>query len=136
MSKLSPNAACPCGSGMKYKKCCQKFHKGAVPVNALELMKSRYAAYAAGESGYIIKTTHPENPDYTDDRKKWKESIDAFSRDNEFLSLQILEFIDGENKAFVTFEALLSSGTLKEKSRFLKVNGIWLYHSGEIDISL
>lgn len=132
MKKLSPNAPCPCGSTQKYKKCCAIYHKGALPKNALLLMKSRYSAYAAGDSKYIIKTTHPNNSDYTDDIKSWKQSINAFSKQTEFLELEILEFIDGEEEAFVSFKAKLSSGEMLEKSRFLKLENRWLYESGVV----
>jgi len=130
MAKFSPNLPCPCQSGLKYKKCCAPYHKGAVPKNALLLMKSRYSAYAVGESGYIIKTTHPDNPDYTEDIKAWRASIDLFSRQTLFQGLEIIEWIDGEEEAFVTFSASLSGGVLREKSRFLKVDGQWLYVDG------
>jgi len=130
MGKFSPNEPCPCGSKKKYKKCCAVYHKGALPSTALSLMKSRYCAYAAGDSNYIIKTTHPDNPDYTSDINSWKESILCFSEHTHFLSLEIIDFIDGEKEAFVTFNAQLSSGDLKEKSRFLKLHGRWLYVDG------
>ena len=94
-------------------------------------MKSRYSAYATGESAYIIKTTHPINSDYTEDTKSWKSSIDLFSEQTLFQGLEILEYIDGEKEAFVTFRALLSDKALIEKSRFLKVDGRWLYADGE-----
>lgn len=94
-------------------------------------MKSRYSAYAIGDSDYIIKTTHPDNPDYTEDTKAWKAPIDLFSQQTQFQELEILEWTDGEEEAFVTFKASLSSGVLIEKSRFLKVDGRWLYRSGE-----
>ncbi|UFH59683.1 YchJ family protein [Sulfurovum mangrovi] len=132
MAKVSPNIPCPCGSQKKYKKCCAVYHKGALAPDALSLMKSRYSAYAAGNADYIIKTTHPDNPDYTTDRTSWKKEIDLFSKHTEFLGLKILEFIDGEEEAYVTFEALLSSGMLHEKSRFLKSGGVWLYVDGVI----
>lgn len=128
--KPSPNILCPCGSGNKYKKCCSRYHKGAFAPDALSLMKSRYCAYAVGNSSYIIKTTHPDNPDYTTDLKSWKESILRFSRQTNFLSLEIINFIE-EEETFVTFIARLSSGELKEKSRFLKLHGQWLYIDGE-----
>ncbi len=76
-------------------------------------------------------TTHPNNPDYTEDKENWRKSILDFSQNTQFIGLKILDFIDGENEAFVTFEALLDSGILKEKSRFLKEEGKWLYESGE-----
>ena len=31
MAKYSVNDKCPCGSNIKYKKCCQAFHKGKLP---------------------------------------------------------------------------------------------------------
>jgi len=132
MKKISPNSSCPCGSKHKYKKCCAIYHKGAVPKTALLLMKSRYSAYACNQASYIIKTTHPNNSDYTTETKLWKESIEEFSKTTEFLKLKIVEFIEGEEEAFVTFKAQLSSGDMIEKSRFLKVNHFWLYESGEI----
>jgi len=95
-------------------------------------MKSRYSAYAAGDSKYIIKTTHPNNPNYTADTKSWKESINAFSKHTQFLGLEILEFIDGEEEAFVTFKAKLSSGDMVEKSRFFKLENRWVYESGVV----
>lgn len=132
MKKISPNTLCPCGSQQKYKKCCAVYHKGAVPKNALLLMKSRYAAYAVGESSYIIKTTHPNHPDYSTDTKSWRADIDLFAQYTDFLGLEIMEFVEGEEEAFVTFKAKLSSGDMVEKSRFLKVKGRWLYESGII----
>ena len=131
MQKPSPNLPCPCGSGVKYKKCCQKYHKGALPANAQLLMRSRYSAYAFGLADYIIKTTHPDNSDFTPETKQWKEEILQFSQGTEFLGLKVTHFTDGKKEAFVTFEASLSSGLLKEKSRFLKENDRWLYVDGE-----
>lgn len=130
MKKLSSNDPCPCGSGVKYKKCCARFHKGALAPDALSLMKSRYSAYAVGDARYIIRTTHPENPDYSEDRKAWREEILNFCRANDFLGLEILDFssID-EKRATVEFVATLSGGVIREKSLFLMEDGEWLYHS-------
>ncbi len=135
MNKISPNTPCPCGSREKYKKCCQIYHKGARPKTALLLMKSRYVAYAIGDADYIIKTTHPDNLDYNKDKKSWKMSIDSFCKETDFLALEILDFLDGDEESFVSFVAQLSSGEMKEKSRFLKVDDVWLYESGEVNLS-
>ncbi len=89
MAKPSPNLSCPCSSGTKYKRCCQKYHKGALPHNAELLMRSRYSAYALGLSDYIINTTHPDNPDYNEDTKQWREEIDIFSRYTQFEKLEV-----------------------------------------------
>ena len=133
MKKPSPNAPCPCGSGIKYKKCCARYHKGALAPDALTLMKSRYSAYAVGDAKYIIKTTHPDNSDYSEETKLWERSILDFCQSTDFLGLKIIAFADAINEAYVTFEADLSSGLLHEKSRFLKVDGHWLYIDGIVD---
>jgi SEC-C motif-containing protein len=97
-------------------------------------MRSRYSAYALGLAEYIIHTTHPTNSDFTDDRTQWRDEIIAFSRGTQFHKLTIISFTDGEVEAYVTFEASLSSGMLKEKSRFLKEAGRWLYVEGDFEI--
>ncbi len=94
-------------------------------------MKSRYSAYALGQSRYIIDTTHPDNPDYTEDTAVWIAGIEAFSEPTEFRRLEILEFIDGDKEAFVTFRATFGDGEMVERSRFVREGGRWLYHSGE-----
>lgn len=94
-------------------------------------MRSRYSAFALGLCDYIMATTHPNNPDYTDDQESWRQTLLSFSRTTRFIGLKILEFMDGENEAFVTFEARLDGGVLTEKSRFLKIEGKWLYADGE-----
>ena len=68
--KFSPNNVCPCGSTKKYKKCCKPFHdKIFSPKTALELMKSRFCAFAVLNAEYIIFTSHENNPDFTNDLK-------------------------------------------------------------------
>lgn len=135
--KFSPNNLCPCGSGIKYKKCCQIFHKGKVANTALELMKSRYSAYFVDNSDYIIKTTHKENPDFTPEIKKWKEDILAFTKGSTFKKLEILEYYLDDLDSYVKFRVELyiqnKDESFTEKSKFLKVDDKWLYHSGIIE---
>ena len=130
MAKFSPNSLCPCGSYIKYKKCCSKYHKGALAPTAQLLMKSRYSAYATGESLYIIQTTHSDNHDFTTDIKTWQKDINHFSEQTEFLDLKIVEVDEGDRESYITFHATLSSGKLIEKSHFLKIDGRWLYVNG------
>lgn len=129
--KISANTPCPCHSGKKYKQCCQPYHKGILPSDAHKLMRSRYSAFALDLADYIMETTHPDNPDYTENKAVWKKSILEFSQNTRFLGLKIGECIDREEVAYVTFEAIFGQGSLTEKSRFLKVGGKWLYESGE-----
>ncbi len=129
--KISVNNPCPCGSKKKYKLCCQKYHKGAIAKDALTLMKSRYSAYVVGDAKYIMKTTHPDNPDYHDDKAVWQKEIEDFSEQTTFKSLKILSFEEGE-VSYVHFIATFETGILDEKSHFTQVKSAWLYLGGEI----
>ena len=132
--KLSPNTTCPCGSLIKYKKCCKIFHDGVNPKTAEELMRSRFCAYYLNKTDYIIETTHPNNPDYTMNIDSWKKDIMNFSEYTDFIKLEIYETIEGKKESFVHFKATLKQGDLdasfNENSRFLKVNEKWLYIDG------
>ena len=134
--KFSPNNICPCGSLKKYKKCCKPFHdKITFPKTALELMKSRFSAFAVLIADYIIFTTHENNSDYISDLKSWNQDIMNFSKNTRFERLEILDFIEGEVESFVTFKATLFQDNTDisfiEKSRFLKVEDKWLYIDGQ-----
>lgn len=134
--KFSPNDICPCGSLKKYKKCCKPFHdKITFPKTALELMKSRFSAFAVLIADYIIFTTHENNSDYISDLKSWNQDIMNFSKNTRFERLEILDFIKGEVESFVTFKATLFQDNTDisfiEKSRFLKVEEKWLYVDGQ-----
>lgn len=98
-------------------------------------MKSRYSAYSFGVLKYIIKTTHKENSDYKENLQLWGDEIEDFCKNTDFIKLEIIDFVDGEEVAFVTFKANLSSHgediSFIEKSKFYKVLNSWLYHSGE-----
>ncbi len=125
---------CPCHSGKSYSACCQRYHNGLLAENALALMRSRYAAYALHLADYIMRTTHPANPGYYSDATRWKKEILNSYQSTQFYGLQIIDFIDGKKEAFVTFTALLKNNghdtSFTEKSRFLKMDGQWLYESG------
>lgn len=135
--KLSPNAPCPCGAPAKYKKCCRRYHAGENAPTAGLLMRSRYAAYAAGAARYIMETTDPLGPLHEADEAAWRAGIEAFSRGTSFDRLDVIEEADGasEDEAFVTFRAGLTQrgqdASFVERSRFVRRDGRWLYHSGQ-----
>jgi peptide deformylase len=127
---------CPCSSKKDYDVCCKPFHEGLAPKNALELMRSRYAAYALNLSDYIVTTTHPANPKYINNTFSWKRSISQFSQNTLFNQLEILDFKENKTVATVTFIAHISQNnedaTFTEKSYFEKFKGRWLYRDGQI----
>lgn len=122
---------CFCDTGKTYNNCCKLLHDGAYADNALSLMRSRYSAYANHLPDYIIRTTHPNNPHYKHNREQWISEILYFSQNTKFLKLEIWEFIDGLDEAYVTFHAHLLQNNLKkdfvEKSHFEKLGKQWLY---------
>ena len=126
---------CLCYSQKPYSLCCKPLHDGTRPAgNALELMRSRYSAYATGNVRYLVQTTHKNNPLFKKKPAIFEADIRNFCLQTSFDGLQILEFIDGEAVAFVTFFARIHQGakdcSFTEKSRFLKVSNLWLYESG------
>lgn len=119
---------CPCCSGKEYAGCCKSYHDGTPAPTALDLMRSRYTAYALGKADYIIDTTHPQSPYFEPDRKKWKAAILQFSKTTQFVKLEIL----GSGETWVHFIAHLKPRALEEKSHFQQLEGKWLYVSGEV----
>ena len=137
MSKIGVNDKCPCGSNLKYKKCCQVFHKGKIANTSLELMKSRYSAYVVKDVKYIIKTTDVNNPDYTPEFEQWENDLLDFCNASEFKNLKILEFIDGDEISYVKFHVSViiqgNDQSFTEKSKFIKKNSYWLYQSADFE---
>lgn len=126
------HALCPCHSGNLYNACCKPFHEGtSLPKNALQLMRSRYSAYACNLPDYIVETTHPEHSDFNKDRNAWKKQIQQFSNHTKFLNLIIVDFVEEGDIAYVTFTAQLNQNghdaSFTEKSLFKKHNQRWLY---------
>lgn len=127
---------CPCSSGMSYALCCQPFHEGDLPKNALQLMRSRFSAYVMDKPDYIIATTHPANPQYSENKLMWRRGISQFSQSSQFEKLEILDFKENDTLATVTFTAYLTQkgqdATFTEKSYFEKFKNRWLYRAGQL----
>ena len=127
---------CPCGSGKHYAVCCKPFHQGQLPDTALELMRSRYAAFALNLPDYIISTTHPASPQFFHDTVQWRQKIAKFCTQTAFKKLEVRDFQEKEPFATVTFAAHLEQNnkdvSFTERSYFEKVKGRWLYHRGQL----
>ncbi|NGX61905.1 MAG: hypothetical protein K940chlam9_01396 [Chlamydiae bacterium] len=127
---------CPCHSGKIYQECCAPYHQGEIPPTALLLMRSRYSAYALGNSDYILATTHPEHPDASHPHEMRKEQIQAFSTHTQFTGLDILSTEEEPPYAYVTFRVHLKQEgrdvSFTERSQFGRHHERWLYRQGEI----
>jgi len=98
-------------------------------------MRSRYCAYYLHNADYIIKTTHRQNIDYSDDKQQWKNDILEFVQNYTFEKLIIEDFIEDSPTSYVTFTAYISlngeDNSFTEKSSFEKINNAWMYLKAE-----
>ena len=131
--KTTDHEVCPCGSGKILLECCGPLLSLELrATTAVELMRSRFTAYAHKDVDYLVGTWAPETcPGRTvlelDEGVKW-------------LDLRILEVQDGgkqDERGVVRFGARFKrrgkAGKLIESSRFERRGGEWIYVEGEIE---
>jgi SEC-C motif domain protein len=107
-------------------------HDGQKPQTAVALMRSRYAAYALGKVGYVVKTEHPNSPRIQNDVVAFRKEVKAFCQNTDFMGLTILdESKPSELPVTVTFHAVLmqqgQDASFTECSLFEQVKGQWVY---------
>lgn len=124
--------ACPCGSGEPFDGCCGPVLDGAPAQTAAALMRSRYTAYVRGAIDYLIETHDASTRGEVD-----RAAITAWSRQTEWLGLDVLETVRGEpgdDEGIVEFVARgRSSGAPfvhRERSQFRRRDGRWFYVAG------
>lgn len=119
---------CPCLSGETYDACCAPLHQGvrAAPT-AEQLMRSRYSAFALGEVGHLLRTWHPST----------RPARLVFDPEVRWVRLEIDDvqlggpFDDEGTVAFTAHHRSHGSvGEQHETSRFVRVDGSWLYLDG------
>ena len=120
------NALCPCGSQKHLNLCCGLYiQQGLLAPDPESLMRSRYTAFVLNDLAYLKKTWHPET---------YPEDLDS-SEPSNWVGLEILNALDDEDEGEVEFRASLiydnQLEVLHEISHFDKIDGHWLYHSGE-----
>jgi SEC-C motif-containing protein len=121
---------CPCKSNKEYKDCCEPFIKGLqLPQTPLELMKSRYSAYATSNLKYIQETQT---------EKLSSEDIlvlNNWSKNTHWQHLEIVGFSDNfvEFKAYYIYDKI--QHLMHEKSKFIKIDNRWIYDSGNLQES-
>ncbi|MEZ2189240.1 YchJ family protein [Corynebacterium sp. CCM 9204] len=125
-SVLDATDRCPCGSGDTYGNCCAPIltgHRKAPTAEAL--MRSRYSAFCIGDVPYLLSSWHPDTrPDGL-----------VMDDSTNFLRLVIHDTAGGgpfDQTGYVHFTAYYRSidgrsGSLEEKSIFVRVSGRWFY---------
>jgi SEC-C motif-containing protein len=125
MTRAAKTTACPCGSARAYEACCARLIERVEPAgSALELMRSRYTAYALGAHGYVQRTWHPSTrpaANEADPALKW-------------IGLEVLRADSEGDSAMVEFVARYKingrAQRLHEISRFVREDGQWYYLDG------
>ncbi len=130
---MSPSEPCPCGSDRSYQECCKPLHKGQTRASTAEqLMRSRYSAFSKGLVEYLLETLHPSKRTEND-----RLSLLNTIKTCQWLKLELLDTIAGTAEdcfGFVEFVAYFKEkkvSAMREKSRFIKEEGIWFYVDGE-----
>nr|WP_314897094.1 YchJ family metal-binding protein [uncultured Flavobacterium sp.] len=119
---------CYCGSLKNFDECCEPFiNKTKIAPTALELMRSRYSAYATHKVDYLLATTHIYQRGYYS-----KNEISKWATSNQWLQLEIINATENT----VEFKAyFLDSNSQKqihhELSTFKLENGSWFYVDGK-----
>lgn len=121
---------CPCGSTRSLASCCQGIINGKRSASsAEELMRSRYTAYALNDPDYLLLSWSPAH----------RPSSLSLDQAQHWLGLKIIETTLGEagdETGTVEFVARFKIGgrahRLHEVSQFMKIDGLWVYSSGEL----
>ncbi len=122
---------CPCGTGINFESCCQPHILGLEkPLTAEKLLRSRYAAFVAGNIDYIMETHHPERVKEID-----RAGILEWSKKSVWHGLEIVAKEAGEAKddeGVVEFKASYTQEGRKydhhEVSLFKKHDGKWHFY--------
>lgn len=116
---------CPCCSGKSYQACCQSLHNGGIAESPEQLMRSRYSAFAIGDSDYLLRTSSTSLQTNLS-----KEELDHTCQVYRFVSLEVISANDNT----VEFVANLLHGDelhpLHETSSFIQQENEWKYDSG------
>jgi SEC-C motif-containing protein len=128
ISDRARGAACPCGSGAPYSRCCRPFHTGQADAPTAEaLMRSRYSAFVKRLPRYLVDTWSPAD-------RPARLDLDHTVR---WTGLQIVATAAGgvdDKSGTVEFIAGYQSpagpGELHEVSRFGRDGAGWIYLGG------
>lgn len=120
---------CPCGSGRKADICCLPVISGEqAAMSPEQLMRSRYTAYAGGNTEYILRSWHSStrptelnldnNVSWTGLKVLNKTSIERAVIEGDYVEFIASYISNGE------------AGQMHERSRFLREQGEWRYVDG------
>ncbi len=118
---------CPCGASSSYEKCCGLIHADiSNAMSAEQLMRSRYSAFVLEQEDYLLQSWHPDT----------RPSTIEFDPKSKWLGLKVKDSqagLESDTEGRVAFIARCrvsgKAQRIVENSHFIKVEGIWYYHS-------
>jgi SEC-C motif domain protein len=105
------------------------------PATAVELMRSRFSAFAVGAIDHLVRTLHPEHADAGVPDPTLRSTLLAAARAYKYTGLSIEEHDESGDRAEVEFVAkVFQNGidhSFRERSLFRRTEAGWRYVSGE-----
>ena len=131
---LPDDARCPCGSGDVLGACCGPVLRGQRRAPTAEaLMRSRYTAFAVRDLEHLLRSWHPSTAPARE------ELAASLAEEVRWLRLEIHGTEAGgpfEDAGVVDFSAISKGpggrSVQRERSRFVREDGTWLYLDGEL----
>jgi SEC-C motif-containing protein len=122
---ITAGTRCPCGTGENYDNCCGPLHTGdRTAATAEQLMRSRFSAFAVGDTAYLLATWHPSTRPESlepDPGRRWTRlDVLATTGGSPFHDSGTVEF-----RAHYRHEG--RPGSMHELSTFTRENGQWRY---------
>ena len=128
MNNVLTNETCPCGSGKAYAACCGPVHDGSPAPTAEALMRSRYSAFALGNSAYLLKSWHsrtrPSRLDLSDGVVWTGLTVGRSESGGADDKTGLVEFI-------ASYRGPEGEGQVREISRFQREGGWWVYRDAQ-----
>ena len=132
---LPDDARCPCGSGDVLGACCGPVLRGQRRAPTAEaLMRSRYTAFAVRDLEHLLRSWHHSTAPARE------ELAASLAEEVRWLRLEIHGTEAGgpfEDAGVVDFSAISKGpggrSVQRERSRFVREDGAWLYLDGELD---
>ncbi|MDH5187364.1 MAG: YchJ family protein [Rhodospirillaceae bacterium] len=126
---------CLCGSGRSFDECCKPIIDGAPAPTAETLMRSRYSAYALGNTDYLATTLSSDLSDEFD-----QVEADGNASDAKWLGLEIKSVSGGgeddeigEIEFIARFQLHGQQRVHHELSQFSREDGRWVCSGGEMN---
>jgi SEC-C motif-containing protein len=99
-------------------------------------MRSRYSGFALGRAPYLLETLAPTHPDRTLESAAHLRELASIRDVRRFMGLQVFgDWVSGDDGEVLFIAKLFERGQsvgFAEHSRFVRVDGRWLYASGAL----